>query len=68
MTSEAAPMKKGTKVSFSWQGSGGSYCIRTGITVADEDKGNILVAQDADGPDQRCPVLWCTTKWLTVIK
>lgn len=63
----AQPMKKGTRVQFSWNGKPDPYCQRTGVTVADEDKGLVLVAQDPDGASQLHFVIQCLTSNLTVL-
>lgn len=61
-------MKKGTNVT--WVLKNGLK--GTGITIADEDGGRILVAVDpaphaADGGEMHF-VIWCTVTWLTEIR
>lgn len=56
-------MKKGTKVSFSWNGQSG-----TGVVLTDEDEmGCVLVAQDPTPPEARHFVIHCTVTWLTEV-
>lgn len=63
----SSPTKKGTRVSLSWNGAKGVACLRCGVTIADEDKGTILVALDPDGADIRQFVIYCLTSQLTVL-
>ena len=60
-------MKKGTKVSWLAEGA---IIRETGITISDEEDGNILVAVDK-GVFEHIPtayhlVIQCTVTWLTV--
>lgn len=55
-------MKKDTKVKWITA----SDVHGTGITIADEIEGHVLVAVDAlAGEEHR--VIWCTVTWLTAI-
>jgi hypothetical protein len=55
-------MKKGTRVSFSWNGKSG-----TGVVISDEEDGRVLVACDPEPPEARHFVIQCTVTWLTEV-
>jgi hypothetical protein len=57
------PMKKGVKVT--WLGASG-YHKGSGVTIADEDNGNILVAVNTPDGDP-APVVQCAVKDLALV-
>lgn len=59
------PMKRGTQVSWMFDGGLGHG---HGVTIADEDDGHIMVAVAEPLADCRnaYPVIWCAVTWLTV--
>lgn len=64
-------MKRGSKVSFSWESSPGALTSGTGeiISEVDDDDGKpigrVQVAVDPVPPEARHFVIFCTVTWLT---
>ena len=58
-------MKKGTKVSYSWQPTDLPTRTGTGVVITDEENGFVLVACEPEPPEARHFVIRCSTTWLT---
>jgi hypothetical protein len=58
-------MKKGTKVSFSWQPPDAPTETGSGVVLTDEEDGHVLVACEPEPPDARHFVIRCAVTWLT---